>query len=812
MMRGLLRFLLRVFGAVLALGTLAAAVGAIFLWVSMERLSGADLGAQLTLSEPLRVYSADGLLMAQYGTERRRPVPFEAIPRPLILAVLAAEDDRFYEHDGVDVRGLARAAVRYLQSGEPREGGSTITMQVVRNFLLTPEKTFERKLTEVLMALRLERMLTKDEILALYLNKVFFGHRAYGVAAAAALYYDKPLPALTLAECAMLAAIPKAPSAGNPVTDPQRALARRDYVLDRMLALGYIDRAAHDAARREPNRATLHEQEPELDAGYAAEMARAQVVERFGEAAYRRGYRVVTTIDSRLQTAAQAAVREALLGYDQRHGYRGAEAREPELLALDGSEQDAAIEALLADTQPLPGLAAGLVVTAGPRSAEVRLAGGSRVRLGLAQVKWARPFVTANRRGPAPRRVDAVLHPGDLVRLRPDAAGGWRLSQRPAAVAALLAMAPRDGAIRAMVGGYDFGESQFNRAVHARRQPGSAFKPFVYAAALDRGWTPASLVLDDPIAVQVSATETWMPSNFDHRSLGPIRLRTALVRSRNLASVDLLDRVGVDEARRFITRFGFTRDQLPRGLTLALGAGVVSLPDMARGYAVFANGGFRVQPHLIARVEDASDAVVYAPDVRRACDDCWFRAPAVAGEPERPDPAPAARAPRVLEPRVAYQMHSLLADVIRAGTGRRARALKRADIAGKTGTTNDIRDAWFCGYQKDLVAVAWMGFDDNSPLGHGETGGESALGLWMGFMRPALAGRPEAELPVPPGMVPVYVDRTSGEPVAAGTPGAVREWIRDDYQSYLAGPAPVSPAHLPAAVIVEPPPIIESVY
>ncbi|WP_295543364.1 penicillin-binding protein 1A [uncultured Thiohalocapsa sp.] len=775
--------------AVVLAATVALAAVA-FVWASLERLSRTDLTGALTLAEPLRIFSADGQLMAAFGTERRRPVAFADMPRRLIDAFVAAEDARFFHHPGVDLRGLGRAAVRYLQTGEPREGGSTITMQVVRNFLLSPDKRFERKLTEVLMALELERRLSKEDILSLYLNKVFFGFRAHGVAAAAELYYGKSLAELTLAESAMLAAIPKAPSAVNPIAAPRRALARRNYVLGRMHALGYIDATAYRSARAAPDGARLREQAPALAAGYAAEMARAQMVERYGDGAYKRGYRVHTSIDARLQTAAQRAVRQAVLAYDQRHGYRGPESRHPELTALDGPAQTAAAAALLAQAQALPGLTAGVVLAADARSARVELADGSQARLGLTAVAWARPFLSADRQGPRPRRVDRVLGAGDLVRLRRDAQGQWLLSQRPQVAAALLVLAPEDGRILAMVGGYDFAASQFNRAVHAQRQPGSAFKPFVYAAALAQGWTPASLVRDEPVSVRLSRTQVWEPANFDHRALGPIRLRTALVRSRNLAAVNLLDQVGVERARGFATGFGFDPMRMPQGLTLALGTGTVSLLEMARAYAVFANGGYRVRPHLILRVTDQDGTV--AP-VTAAGD---------AGNPRPPQRVP------VLEPRIAYQMHTMLQDVIQAGTARRARALGRADIAGKTGTTNDVRDAWFCGYQRDLVAIAWMGFDDSSPLGAGETGGQSALALWMDFMSQALADKSEGVLRVPPGLVQIRVDPATGEALGADARGGQREWVREEHLGALSGHSSI----LDPAVGDEPQTLIEAVY
>lgn len=775
-MRRVGRILGWVFALALFVAVAGALAGAAFVWSSLERLSRSDLLADVTLEEPLRIYSAEGLLMGEFGTQRRLPVPYEAIPKTLIQAFLAAEDSRFYEHPGVDLRGLSRAALSYLRTGEPAQGGSTLTMQVVRNLVLTPEKTFERKLTEVLMALHLERVLTKEEILTLYLNKIFFGHRAYGVAAAADLYYGKTLGELSLAEHAMLAGIPKAPTTDNPVTNPARALERRDYVLGRMLELGMIDEAAYRRALAEPDRAGLHRHPVELDAGYPAEMARQEVLRLFGDEAYRRGLRVVTTLSSELQAAAQGAVRKAILAYDHRHGYRG-----PERRGLPVDAATAALDALLGQTDALPLLRAGIVTQADSKRAEVYLGGGEKAILGLKQVQWARPFKESDLMGRTPSKVTDVVQPGDLLRLDQDGQGGWELAQRPSVAAALLAIAPQDGAIRAVVGGYHFGASQFNRATDARRQPGSAFKPFVYGAALERGWTPASIVLDEPVSVRVGPGDLWEPANADRRTLGPVRLRLALTQSRNLASIDLLDRVGIDVARQFAARLGFESSAMPRGLTLALGTGSVTLEQMAGAYAVFANGGFRVAPYLIARVEDGAGRVVWQAGSPQGCNDCRRQ---VKDKPVGPRVQPA------LDPRLAYQMHSMLQGVIRSGTGRRARALGRSDLAGKTGTTNDARDAWFCGYQKDLVAISWMGFDDYSPLGKGESGGKSALGLWVRFMREALKDTPESPLPVPAGLVQVPIDGATGNPAATGDPGAIMEWLREEDAGWQEGPVP----------------------
>ncbi|SDX44297.1 penicillin-binding protein 1A [Thiocapsa roseopersicina] len=805
-----------VVGLLLSLPLLALLALVVFLAVTLHDLERSDLLADIRLHEPLRIYSADGLLMGEFGIERRESVPIERIPLLLIDAFLAAEDSRFFAHEGLDVAGLARAVLAYLRTGEPRQGGSTISMQVARNLFLTSEKTFDRKFAEILLAWHLERTLSKDEILALYLNKIFFGHRAYGVAAAGALYYAKTLDELTLAEAAMLAGIPKAPSTNNPVSDPQRARIRRDYVLGRMLELGQIDAAAYREAHDAPDSARLHGRELELDAGYAAEMARREMVGRYGEEAYRAGYRVTTSIGSEAQLAAQEAVRRALLAYDQRHGYRGPESRVD--LARRGAAEgakalsDADLDRVLDGADRMAGLTVGIAVGVQRDLAEVYIGRGQRVTLSRDAVRWARPLRDADRRGPVPRAMSDVLSVGDLVRLTQDALGRWTLAQRPAVSGALVSVSPLDGAILAIVGGYAFAESQFNRAVDARRPAGSTFKPFIYAAALHAGWTPASLARDEPVSRSVRGSQGWRPRNFDGKNLGPIRLRPALVQSRNLAAIDLLDQVGVDEAIHFVARFGLDPAAMPRGLSLALGTAEVSPLQMAGAYAVFANGGYRIEPYLIRRIENAEGDPVFEAAPRRACEECWYR-----GEPGRSgvsDTAPASgrAAERVLRAPHAYQMHSMLQDVVRVGTGARARELGRDDIAGKTGTTDQVRDSWFCGYQKDLATVAWMGFDDFSPLGSGETGGQAAIGMWMDFMGQVLAGRPEAIPDAPSGMVQVRVDRASGALASSSDSDVVLEWLHEDQIGLLPEPSPWEGIEIDGVQRIGVPSVIEQVY
>jgi len=650
-------------------------------------------------------------------------------------------------------------------------------MQVARNFFLSREKTFQRKLAELLLALRIERTLTKEKILELYLNKIFFGHRAYGVAAAAEIYYGKPLDQLDIAEMAMLAGVPKAPSTNNPVSNAARALERRNYILGRMRDLGYITEAEYHAGVAHEDRAEVRLPDVDLDAGYAAEMARREMLDRFGEAAYRDGYRVTTTFDARLQGAAQMAVRKALRAYDFRHGYLGPEAK---YNVAGADDQD--LDQLLEGVSALPDQTSGIVVKAGAKQAEVYVGGGQRLTLALSQVKWARPYRDESRTGAAPTKVTDVLAVGDLVRLTRNDQGTWQLSQRPSVAGALAVLSPADGAVVALVGGYSFEDSKFNRAVDARRQPGSSFKPFVYAAALNKGYTPASFLRDEPFK-----RGGWHPKNFDGKTMGLIRMREALVLSRNLASIDLLNRTGLDGAQRFIQRLGFDADQRPLGLSMALGTAEVSPLQMAGAYAVFANGGFRVIPHVISRIETNAGEVVYQANPHRACSECWARYGGRADDDPEFKRVGAPLAERVIDPRIAYQVTSMMQDVISRGTGRMARRLNRRDIAGKTGTTNDVHDSWFCGFQKDYVAVAWMGFDDYRPMGKRETGGEAAITVWVDFMREALKNKPEARLDPPEYMVEVRVRGGLGE----RSGGSIKEWVGRESVDALHGPRPV---------------------
>jgi penicillin-binding protein 1A len=715
------------------------------------------------LQVPLRVYSRDGRLIAEFGEMRRIPLSLAEIPESLVKAVLAAEDDRFYEHPGIDYQSLARAALQLAKTGERRQGGSTITMQVARNFFLSSEKTFARKLTEILLALRIERELTKDEILALYLNKIYLGHRAYGVGAAAQIYYGKTVMELDLAEIAMIAGLPKAPSRYNPIADPERALQRRNYILGRMRDLGYVGAEAYANALKSPETARVQLAPVELDAPYVAEMARSEMVDRFGPDAYTNGYRVYTTLDSRLQPLALRVLRDNLEVYDQRHGYRGAEARLQRPL-LSRAE---AIEVALADLRVIGGLRPAVVtgLEDKERRAELRLSGGERVVVEWEALSWARRYLDENRQGPLPKKPSDVLAEGDIVRVRQvsDAKGTrWRLAQVPEVEGAFVALDPATGAIRALVGGYDFDRNKFNRVVQAQRQPGSGFKPFVYSAALEAGFSPASVIDDSPLEIwEPGMPQAWRPENYDGAYKGPMRMREALVQSRNLVSIRLLKAVGVSKALDHIRAFGFDPATLPHNLTLALGTATLSPLDMARGFGILANGGYRIQPYLLERVEEEGRPPVYQAEPETVCADCAGSRTA-GGAPV---------APRVLSAENAYMVSSMLQDVTKRGTAAAARVLNRKDIAGKTGTTNEWRDTWFNGYSPTLVAVSWVGFDSMKPLGKGETGGKTALPAWIAFMREALEGVPDIPPPMPSGVVAVRIDPATGMRLGAGQGG-----------------------------------------
>ncbi|MET0027752.1 MAG: penicillin-binding protein 1A [Candidatus Thiodiazotropha sp.] len=741
------------------------------------------------LQVPLRIYSSDQLLIAEFGEKRREPLGYDEIPPRMIQAFLAAEDDRFFQHPGVDYQGIIRAAIQLLLTGERRQGGSTITMQVARNFFLSSKKTYSRKLNEIFLALKIERMLSKEEILELYLNKIYLGHRAYGVGAAALVYYGRPVEKLELSEIAMIAGLPKAPSRLNPVTDPQRALIRRNYVLGRMLDLDYINQSEYDTAHAAPISAKLHTAPNEVEAPYVAEMARAEAVSRYGQDAYTSGYSITTTIESHLQQAANQALRHAIQTYDRRHGYRGPAGHQDITPETDPQQ-------LIEGLAEMPGAAdlqKAIVTSVEEKSVETLSAQGETIPIDWEGLSWAAAFIDNERKGAEPKQASEILTLGDQVYLYQDSdekdRSYWRLAQIPKVEGALISLSPQNGAVKALVGGYDFSLSKFNRVTQAKRQPGSGFKPFIYSAALEAGFTPASIINDAPVVFEDDALEaTWRPENYSGKFFGPTRLRYALTHSRNLVSIRLLRAMGINHAINYASRFGFDRTELPRDLSLALGSGAVTPLALATGYSVLANGGYFVSSHLIETIRDDKGELLYQANPIQICDEAMQQA-AQAAAPSETDPEAQTGNTEETAPRCAqraiteqnqYLMYSMLRDVIQHGTATRARALNRTDIAGKTGTTNDQKDAWFNGFNEYLVATAWIGFDDVSPLGRGEVGGRAALPAWIDYMRVALNGIEQKTPEMPPGMITMRIDVDTGQPAGVGDPNAIFEVFEID--------------------------------
>jgi penicillin-binding protein 1A len=685
---------------------------------------------------PLRVYTADGHLIGEFGEERRNLVRIKDVPDVMKHAVLAAEDARFYEHGGVDLVGVARAAVVNLTGGGRRQGASTITMQVARNFFLSSEKTLSRKLFEMFLAFKIENNLSKDQILELYINQIYLGQRAYGFSSAAQIYFGKEMKDVTIAEAAMLAGLPKAPSAYNPVANPTRAKQRQIYILHRMREFDFINDTQLAAAEKETLNVKHNVNDFGVKADYVAEMARQMVFERFGDDTYTRGLRVVTTITSNEQQAAYAALRKGVMDYDHRHGYRGAEG------FVDMSEikndHDEAIDDALSELEDADDLLAALVLDANTKQVRAELRGGDIVTLSGDALKFAAKML--DDKAPANKR----LRRGAIIRLQKDEKGQWQITQLPEVEAAFVAANPTDGSVRALIGGFDFNRNKFNHVTQAWRQPGSSFKPFIYSAALEKGYTPASVVPDEPIVISAEETgsQAWEPKNYDGKYDGPMTLRNALARSKNMVSIRVLRSIGTHYAQDYATRFGFDADKQPPYLTLALGAGSVTPWQQLTAYSIFANGGYRIQPHVVKQILDDKGQVL-----------AQFT-PALAGDESL----------RVIDARNAYIMDSMMHDVAQRGTAARASViLKRRDLAGKTGTTNDYIDAWFCGYQPTLVGIAWIGFDQPKRMGSGETGGTAALPMWIGFMDKALKGVPESYMPAPTGLTAVTAADPSGK-------------------------------------------------
>ena len=756
--------------------------------VIVPGLPSIDVLKDVRYQVPLKIYSRDMKLMAEYGEKRRTPLEYNQIPDLMIKAVLAAEDARFFEHPGVDFQGLLRAAFYLIRTGEKGQGGSTITMQVARNFFLSREKTYLRKINEIMLALKIEDVLTKEEILSLYLNKIYLGNRAYGIAAAAQVYYGKPIDQLNVAQLAMIAGLPKAPSSYNPIVNPARAVSRRNYVLGRMHALNFITDEQYQQALAFVDDASLHGLSQEVTAPYVAEMVRAEMYKRYGEEAYSEGYSVVTSIDSRLQASANRAQRDDLLAYDRRHGYRGPISHHE---LADDSGQMQWMD-LLRDQREVNGLFPALVLWVEDKLAVVYEPHRGVLRIDWPGLEWAAPPVgNAGHVGAKPKQASDILARGDIIRIVQEPDGQWFLAQVPTVEGALVSLDPHDGAIRALVGGFDFENRKYNLVTQAQRQPGSNFKPFNYSAGLAKGFTPATLINDAPVVFEDKGLEAaWRPENYSGKVFGPTRLREALVHSRNLVSIRLLRSIGISYDINYVSsRFGFDKKRLPRDLSLALGSVTVTPLEIVTGYAVFANGGYRTVPYFIDRIENAEGEVEYQADPYTVCDWCEEKAKETkerqangeepfVGPPTREETPPVNIAPRVLTPQNAYLMRSMMMDVIKRGTGRRARVLHRPDIAGKTGTTNDQQDAWFSGFTPDVVTTTWVGFDDNRSLGAYETGSRAALPMWIEFMRTALKGLPVRPLRQPPGLVTVRIDPETGLLASADNPKAIFETFR----------------------------------
>jgi len=763
----------------LLLGSVAvAALGAIIYLRIEPQLPSIEVLREVQLQEPLRIFSHDGQILAEFGDKRRTPVKFDEVPPTLIDAFLAAEDDHFFEHSGVDIPGLLSAAYELVKTGKKRRGASTITMQVARNFFLSKEKTYWRKLTEILLALKIEDSLSKGEILELYFNKIYLGHHAYGVEAAARVYYGVSINELSVAQMATIAALPKAPSRVNPINSPAETLVRRDYILGRMRQLGSIDEETYQTALAEPDDAELHKVKADISAPYLTEMVRQEMVRRYGKSVYTSGYDVITTLDATLQDAANRALRKDLIAYTRRHGFRGAEQH----FNLEDTPEEA-WGSLLDDRSEVGGLRPALVTAVEEKRIEMLLKNGEQAAIDWKQLSWARPYKNVNRMGKSPKQASDIVTAGDVIRVKKNSEGVWRLSQIPKVEGALVSLRPADGAIVALVGGFDFRQSKFNRVTQARRQPGSGFKPVVYSAALEKGFTPATMINDAPVVFDDPNLEsTWRPENYSGKFYGPTRLREALYRSRNLVSIRILRAIGARYVVEYAERFGFTADQLPRDLTLALGSASVSPLQMARAYAVLANGGYLIDPYFIESIQDTNGEELFRAEPVSACPQC----PLVSDENRVPDDEGEAGtavkpAPQTLTPQNVWQMTSMMRDVIQRGTGRKARALGRTDIAGKTGTTNDQKDGWFSGFNHAMVAVAWVGFDKLGPLGRGETGGRSALPMWIDYMGVALDGVAVQKSEPPPGLVTVRIDPSTGLLAGSGQSDAVFETFREEY-------------------------------
>jgi penicillin-binding protein 1A len=729
-----LRFLGFPLALISGLGVACALVLALIIALAYPNLPSLRALTEYQPKIPLRIYTAEGVQIGEFGEERRAVVAIGDVPESLKNAIIAAEDERFYEHAGIDYIGVLRAAYANLVAGGRRQGASTITMQVARNFFLSSEKTLTRKLYEALLAFKIEHSLSKEQILELYVNQIYLGQRAYGFGAASQIYFGKALDQLTLAETAMLAGLPKAPSLYNPVANPQRAKQRQQYVLRRMNELGHLSAAQYEEAVHAPIKPRREVNEYSVHAEYAAEMVRQAIAEHYPEEVYTRGFRVYTTIRKADQEAAYLALRKGVLEYDRRTGYRGPEG----FSELPAKPDEDDYEDALADHPDNDDLIAAVVLSADAKQVEAALRTGEKILISGEALRFAARALDPKT---APQK---RFRRGALIRVHREAAGKpWQITQLPEVEAAFVALDPQDGSVRALVGGFDFNRNKFNHVTQAWRQPGSSFKPFIYSASLEKGFTPATVIPDEPVVLEAEQTgsQRWEPKNYDGKFEGPMRLRTALAKSKNMVSIRILDAIGPKYAQEYITRFGFEPDKHPPYLTMALGAGSVTVWQMARAYSVFANGGYLIQPFFILKIVDDRGNPLALANPKRAGDESL----------------------RVLDPRNAFIMDNMMQDVTRYGTAARAARLGRSDLAGKTGTTNEFVDAWFAGYQPSLVGISWMGFDQPKSLGKNQTGGVIALPIWIGYMEKALKEIPEAPRTVPPGLVSMPVMGMLGE-------------------------------------------------
>ena len=737
----LARWLYYFFVAFSALGLIGVLLAGFAALVIHSNLPSLDTLTDYRPKIPLRIYSDEGLLIGEFGAERRNVINISEVPAHLKQAILAAEDDRFYEHGGVDYLGVLRAAYSNFSAGSARQGASTITMQVARNFFLTREKTLTRKFSEALLAFKIESNLSKDNILELYVNQIYLGQRSYGFAAAAQTYFGKSLQEINIAEAAMLAGLPKAPSSYNPISNPKRAKSRQLYVLGRLHKLNYISSEELGELEKQPIPVKKQSAALAMPADYVAEMVRQVIYDRYQEETYSKGIKVYTTIRQLDQKAAYQALRKNIIEYDRRRGYRGPEAHIN--LLKHGSNQEKTLDDALEEINESDDIYAAIVLSARPNTVQAYRKGGEIIEITSEGLKFAQKFLVDKKEAGK-----KYIIPGTLIRIQKDQKNSWHITQLPEIEAALVSLDPNDGAIRALIGGFDFHKNQFNHVTQAWRQPGSSFKPFIYSAALEKGFTPATIINDAPLSFSAAQTgsQLWEPKNFDGKFEGPMRLRTALVKSKNLVSIRILQAIGIQYAQDYITRFGFDANRHPPYLPMALGSGSVTPMQMAAGYAIFANGGFRVAPYFIKRIEDEKGNTI-----------------------EQFQPVTALNgAKRVIDPRNAYIMTSMMQDVINHGTAIKAKQLGRSDLAGKTGTTSNFVDAWFCGFQKDLVTIAWTGYDEPRSLGNNETGGRVALPIWMDYMGPVLKGIPMAEYKPPNGVLATRVNSATGFREPAG--------------------------------------------